>query len=214
MPEASKKAGAVWKSLSDTEKFPYERRAAIAKEEHALLYPNYRYKPTRKAKTAQKNQWEDMAQKLYAQALKEGGLDALVQSMTSIISGSHPSHNFPVSSELDMVPDVYMPNVRWLLPTLHPILLTSNLSANRKSPIHSWVHNVFIRSYVGDRGLAFTSTLSPEQRRPALVYLRARYTPISGYIPWDSHLLPHSLLPRVFQLSRPGLLANIQLWSQ
>ncbi|EIN09635.1 hypothetical protein PUNSTDRAFT_36326, partial [Punctularia strigosozonata HHB-11173 SS5] len=38
-------AGAYWNGMSDEEKAPFERLAEIAKEEHARLYPNYKYAP-------------------------------------------------------------------------------------------------------------------------------------------------------------------------
>ncbi|THH27924.1 hypothetical protein EUX98_g6272 [Antrodiella citrinella] len=44
----SKRAGVVWKSLSDAQQRPYKERAIFAQEEHARLYPLYKFKPCRR----------------------------------------------------------------------------------------------------------------------------------------------------------------------
>ncbi|KAJ7577464.1 hypothetical protein C8J56DRAFT_719272, partial [Mycena floridula] len=41
----SKRAADAWRSLSDEAKIPYLIRADNEKEEHSLMYPDYRFKP-------------------------------------------------------------------------------------------------------------------------------------------------------------------------
>ncbi|KAJ7180872.1 hypothetical protein C8R46DRAFT_827606, partial [Mycena filopes] len=41
----SAKAGDAWRQLSPAEKLHYKRLADIAKEKHAIEYPNYQYRP-------------------------------------------------------------------------------------------------------------------------------------------------------------------------
>ncbi|KAJ6581817.1 hypothetical protein B0H19DRAFT_1061322 [Mycena capillaripes] len=43
----SRKAADAWRKLSPEEKQPYQRRAELAKEQHARDYPNYQYRPRR-----------------------------------------------------------------------------------------------------------------------------------------------------------------------
>lgn len=46
--EISKQAGLEWRALARDQKAVYEELAALAKAEHCLLYPDYRYKPVRR----------------------------------------------------------------------------------------------------------------------------------------------------------------------
>lgn len=48
--ELSKKLGAEWKALSETEKRPYIEEAKKIREQHMIEYPHYRYRPRRKPK--------------------------------------------------------------------------------------------------------------------------------------------------------------------
>ena len=48
--ELSKKLGAEWKALSETDKRPYIDEAKKIREQHMIEYPHYRYRPRRKPK--------------------------------------------------------------------------------------------------------------------------------------------------------------------
>ena len=48
--ELSKKLGAEWKALSDTDKRPYIEEAKKIREMHMVEFPDYRYRPRRKPK--------------------------------------------------------------------------------------------------------------------------------------------------------------------
>ncbi|KAH9477938.1 Transcription factor SOX-11 [Psilocybe cubensis] len=183
--ELSKQAGKVWKNMSDEEKKPFLRFAAIEKQEHYAMYPDYVYSPSAKvgAKSAavkSRGSYEFSAYDVSRMASPSDTMDISFSIASWYHTEEEEFHNIkqeapsPFHAHLDYVPSqaAYLQHAHDLVPSYIPTLPCTSDGLFSQSPeIMQFGISASFSSQRTDAGHPTASSLTCDNPYPSADYL-------------------------------------------